>query len=615
MSTYNPDIAIYYGPIDSDHRLIPAPEVSISVEYQYSNDTIIGYTYIFNITGAVTALDLRDLNYGDPYPEPSLYNTGAIADHIYKLRQILSQNGNILHIVNATNNNIIIKARGGILRSLSIDESPNNWVHSANYSASIEFQSVDFGSNTEGCDNLFLDPVTYASGTYGIVDINKYKIKEFNDSWSFSFEDPDAYSRIYTNEKNMETLEINNTSFNISYSISATGKHYYIYDDETTGNEKRLLPAWEQAKNFVQERLYYQVTNLINGILKASYSGIGCTSDDTLRTINDPITSEEGLLSYLGDGFYKVFNETITCEASESDGTFSATYNAIVKSTTFSNSKFTTFGTKHTINKSVNKTRNGSTFNTTISVNGTIQGLIEGGIIRSPTPIALPANGYFLIAGSGFGSKYGNAKLLLDKIFKETDYDSGIGDEGKRDLIADFKKSLGITAAELGLSAVDPDDNVQDFPHPSSFNLTHDYHNGTINYSLEYNSNSLLGRKYREISIQTTLPVPVLATFNIPNSASCPLIQNLGTTTAKTINVTVQGVDLSNVGQPNLSDFNLVDIVVGQAPCAIHQYLPIGLPDEDNMIKTAQSFNYNPVDGSYTLNLTYICGTEGCALT
>jgi hypothetical protein len=42
MSIYRPEIKMYYGSIDSDHRLIPVPDITISIEYNYSNDTIIG---------------------------------------------------------------------------------------------------------------------------------------------------------------------------------------------------------------------------------------------------------------------------------------------------------------------------------------------------------------------------------------------------------------------------------------------------------------------------------------------------------------------------------------------------------------------------------------------
>ena len=233
MSTYDPDIKIYYGTIDDDHRLLPAPDISIGLEYNYSNDTIIGYTYTVNLTGQITALDLRELNNGDEIPNDSNYGIGAIADHINKVRNILTQNGSILHIVKSSNNQSLLKAKGGILRSLSFDESPNNWVHYASYTATLEFHSIDFVSNTESCDNLFLNPSTHTPGSAGIVDINKFKIKTFQDGWSFTFDENEAFNKIKNNDMNIN-LNINNRSFNIQYNISATGKHFFDYDSETS---------------------------------------------------------------------------------------------------------------------------------------------------------------------------------------------------------------------------------------------------------------------------------------------------------------------------------------------------------------------------------------------
>ena len=209
MATYKPDIKIYYGSISTENRLIPAPNISIAINYNYSNDSIIGYTYIFNIQGTATALDLRTLNYGDEYTEPGEYNFGAVIDHIHKLRYILSQNGNILHIVDGQSDSTILEARGGILKSFSFDESNNNWQSTAEYSASLEFSSVDFMSSTESCDNIFLDPLSFSDDKAGIADINAFKIKTFSDSWAFNFNEGESYNRIKAID-NGQNLNINN---------------------------------------------------------------------------------------------------------------------------------------------------------------------------------------------------------------------------------------------------------------------------------------------------------------------------------------------------------------------------------------------------------------------
>jgi hypothetical protein len=612
MSTYKPDVIIYYGEISPENKLIPAPNITIAINYNYSNDAIIGYTYIFNISGTASALDLRNIAYGGEYNEPDNYSFGAVIDHIHKLRSILSNNGNVLHIINGKTNDTILEARGGILRSFSFDESNNNWSHTAEYSASLEFSSVDFMSSTESCDSVFLDPLSFPNGKAGIVDINSFKIKTFNDSWSFNFNETEPYNRIKTIDTG-GNLDINNLSFDIEYTINAVGKNFHIYEN----NSSKLLPAWEQAKNFVQYRLHSQVTNLLNNVLKNSYNI--CSSSDGLDDINVP--GSVGLLSSLGDSIYKIYNEQITCEASESDGSFSATYSATVKSV-LGNTNWSHPATTHSIDKSVQISTNDGKITKTISINGTIQGLLEGGLIRINKVIQLPNQGSITLLNNITDNKYNNAKLVLDKIYSDVDYSGGQGACGKRDLKSAFKNILGITVQELtagnqggsSTPTCPPPCTTSDAPHPSSFNLTHDYINGTITYKVEYNSDDAncqdgSNAKFSQISIQTNMPTKVFAVFNIPNSNSCPVIQELGTYTAKTVSVTISGNDSSCTGKPNTVNFsNLIQC----GGCFTDGYFPVPLPSGDYIL-TQKQYTNNPVDGSFTINLGYICAT-GCDL-
>jgi hypothetical protein len=616
MPIYKPEVKVYYGPISNDNRLIPGPDISISTEYIYSNDSIIGYTYIFNLNGSVTALDLRNISYGQEYSEPDNYNLGAVVDHINKLRSILSKNGSILKIVDGQTDAVILEARGGILRSFSFDESNNNWTQFATYSASLEFSNVDFMSSTESCDNSFLDPLSFPENKAGIADINQFKIKSFNDSWSFSFDDTQPFNRV----KAIDTggnLDLNNVTFNIEYSINATGKNFHVYNQ----NSSELLPAWEQAKNFVQYRLYEQVTNLINNVLKNPY--VPCASSDGLKDVHVP--GSNGLLSSLGDSAYKIYNEEITCEASESDGSFSASYSATVRSLS-GNSSWSHPSATHTIEKSIqSSTDSNGKITKNISINGTIQGLIEGGLIRINKAIELPSQGSIRLLSNISDNKYNNAKIVLDKIYSNSDYNGGQGECGKRDIKPNFKSILGISVDQLIVNGQTPDPPpcpsdtsciIPDPPHPSSFNLTHDYVNGTITYSLDYNSDDANcqngdNAKFTQISIQTSQPNKVTATFDVPNSDRCSIIQELGTFTTKTVTVNITGNDNSCIGRPREVDFTkLIDC----GACDDDMELPVKVPLNGNFILTQKQYTTNPVDGSFTINLAYICGTTGCVL-
>jgi hypothetical protein len=616
MSIYKPEIKVYYGSISNENRLIPGPDVSISTEYIYSNDSIIGYTYIFNLNGSVTALDLRNIPYGQEYSEPDNYNLGSVVDHINKLRSILSKNGSILKIVDGQTDAVILEARGGILRSFSFDESNNNWTHFATYSASLEFSNVDFMSSKESCDKSFLDPLSFPENKAGIADINQFKIKNFNDSWSFSFDDTQPFNRVKTIDTG-GNLNLNNVTFNIEYSINATGKNFHVYNQ----NNSKLLPAWEQAKNFVQYRLYEQVTNLINNVLKNPYTP--CASSDGLKDVHVP--GSNGLLSSLGDSAYKIYNEEITCEASESDGSFSASYSATIRSLS-GNSSWSHPSATHTVEKSIqSSTDSNGRITKNISINGTIQGLIEGGLIKTNKAIELPNQGSIKLLNNISDNKYNNAKIVLDKIYSSSDYNGGLGECGKRDIKSNFKNILGISIDQLVVNGQPPDPPpcpsdtscvIPDPPHPSSFNLTHDYVNGTITYSLDYNSDDANcqngdNAKFTQISIQTSQPNKVTATFDVPNSDRCSIIQELGTFTTKTVTVNITGNDNSCTGRPREVDFTkLIDC----GACDDDMELPVKVPLNGNFILTQKQYTKNPVDGSFTINLAYICGTTGCVL-
>jgi hypothetical protein len=305
---------------------------------------------------------------------------------------------------------------------------------------------------------------------------------------------------------------------------------------------------------------------------------------------------------------YKVFNEKISCDISESEGSFSATYTAIVK-TTNTHGAWSSPETKHTINKSIKNTMESNKKNISISLNGTIEGLIEGGIINNPTPIELPNKGNLFIHREANSNKYNNAKNLLDKLIQV--YGNNTGECDKRDLKKQYKDNLGITADKLGTTP-QIQDCIPDPPHPSTFNLTHDYNAGTINYSIEYTNSKYCSSKFQDISIQITNPTKVTAVFNIPNSNSCAIIQELGTYTSKKVTITIQGIDKSPKGKPSKIDMDYI-LDNFDVNCYDAGYLPITLPPPGTYTITQKQYTSNPLNGSFTINLSYTCN-PACTL-
>lgn len=571
---------IYYGPKDtrSDlYRVVPAPTLIINTEINYGNDSIIGYTYTVTLNGYITTI--RKLTADIDEQEDNIRNIKKVLENIALTRQILNRNGSYLYVVD-NENNALLECHGGTLRSLDFNESPNRWNTYTQYSAQIEFNEIKVLDESLSCSLGLIDENSLSKN---LVDITKYKIKSFTDSWNFSVDD-----QLYRNMKSTETgtsLDIENTRINLQYTISATGKNYYVGDN--------LSPAWSQAKNFAQERLYNVVKAIFVGggsnVLK--YTGNeSCSATDNLTEIHR--LDSPGILSDISN--YKIYNETITCDTSESNGTFSLTYSSILRKNT--TSAFSDSKAIHTVSKNVGIAYESNTKKTTtISIQGQIEGLYEGGLITTEGSFKLPKNGTLLI-GSALGNKFSNAENLLNKLID--------GD----DLKDSYKSALDINAQELQVNTSGCND--LDIP-PASFNLTRNYMDGTISYSAEYTSTRACAKSIASASISIDNPTPVLAEFIVPGGLEGDggvVIQDIGTKTAKKVSVTIEGRGTKKCCVDSDLNSLLDDACAGvQIPSGII------LPNDNDFILTQKSRQDNIKDGSYTLNLSYIC-SSGCSI-
>jgi hypothetical protein len=606
MATYKPKVFMYYGTNNSnDHKISPAPNFSMAINMEYAGDTIVGYTYSISLQGTVTSLDLTDLAYGATYnPDTrNQKNIGALSDSIIRLRKRLNENGNILYIVDAQTGTVLLKAMGGILRSFTINNSNNNWVNSAPFSAQIDFDAVEINEDEQCSDSLF-NAASFPSAEGGIVNNTKYKIKSFNDTWSFDFTDT-AYNKSAYSDTGAFT-NLNNVMFDIKYQIEATGKSSYVYSQPETDSTAKILPAWVQAKNFVQIRLREQVTKLIGSVVKQHAS---CQTGTTLSTVNVPVSGDVGILNDL-DSNYVICNENINCESSESEGRFSITYSASVCSTnghTLLSSPYAT----HTVNKSITRNNELSRPEIKVSVNGTIQGMMPGGLItNTPQGISLPDRGEVFLATTPSGlNRYGYAKQILDTFYDPSDYGAGKGKYGKVDFRQFYKDLFGINATTLGIS-VDPNDPYStSAPHPISFNLTTDPTAGTITYSAEYSSiANRCGKLISNATIDIEEPVKVIANIEFPNGG-CSVVQKLGTYTAKKVNVNVEGWDYNLIAKP----LTISTALINCPECDGQGYIPdLNLPP--GALLTDQQFTSNPITGAFSLSLGYIC-SNACTIS
>lgn len=572
MPGYSTELQVFYCKQSetpgSLHRIAPAPQISISPEIYYANDNIIGYTYNVTLSGYANALR-KEIDAGSVTTGPA-----PTIDHMGDIREIFNTNGGNLYIKQGTKE--LLVAKGATIKSLSFNESDNRWVNYSPFTIEIEFNEIDL----KGCDD---NPVISCSSSIfhqinnakiisdNLIDIKTYKIKEFKDKWSFTIDNTiyDSYMNNYNN------------TFKVSYNLSATGKNYYINDN--------LVPAWQQARLFVQDRLYKQVYSLINGQLQIDANDACSASKNITQIHNIDNTSPRtgGLLSGFNtskDGMpsYDVYNEVITCETSESDGSFSINYEAIVKKynpeiNESANAALHTFTKNVTIATDQN-------IEATIAVQGTVQGLVKGGFIYHNNDFILPQNGTLISTSNGNETKYSNAlSHYLQKIGSTTD------------LSNEMKDLLNIKKSQLLLKGTDG------YVIPSSFTIDHNYHDGSISYTANYDRTlaSIMDKGYANISITRQDPVDVIQEFIVPGRASGPIIQKLNMRTARTVSVNIDGANPSN------KVCFIEDICASLPFFSINNFEQL-LSENNDWVKTKEDYTVNTLDGSYSIALEYM---------
>ena len=603
MTAYNTNLEVFYcKQLETpglEHRIAPAPMITVSPEIYYVNDNVVGYTYNISLRGYANALR-REIDAGS-----TLSGLSGVADHIGDIRNIFNTNGGNLYIKQAGTN--ILVAKGATIKTISFDQSENRWFNYSPYTVNIEFNEVDFIGCTNNpviaCNSSFFHS-PHQSGSDKIsnklVDITKYKIKTFNDKWSFTIDD-----QIYENYNNLY-----NNVFKISYSITATGKNYYVDD--------KLVPAWHQARSFAQNRLVTQVSGLIGGILQINNGSTTCDPVTTIQTLHSgDMTSprESGMLQRSGFTTFKdkiagqmpaynIYNETITCDTSESEGTFSLTYNAIVKKTNpgtnGTDQELLENAALHSYTKDISVSESNNQ-NVTITVKGNIQGLIPGGFIdRVGDFYTLPASGQFIYSAQNTQDKYKSALAFFNKFVGSHTISYGQNGGLYADLSQQKKEELGVNYGQL---LVKGDSDYTSFS-PTSVVLDHGYTDGTIGYTFTYDklNASTQGKGYTNITIDRKEPIEMVQEFVVPGRISGPIIQRLGMKSAKVVTININGAsDTDKFVGTDLTDINICNYI----PSFGAQVGGLLTEDHGVAILTKKDFTSNRIDGSYNLTLEY----------
>lgn len=535
-------IEVYYGPGKWPSQKIPGPAPLISIAYvpYFAGDNVIGYEYNVTITGYATC----------PEPKPTAAeNAKQVMIRTRELlEQIFNKNGAVLLVQGRTANGgfdgdatELLRAVGSQIKSISLEPNDNLWTNYVNYTVELTFNEIAFHTPCEQgdtppdvdlCPNIVVTnyPNNYWEDLNG-NDLNAiavHRIKSFSDTWDFNIDD-----------KNYDALgsAIHNERFNISYTITAEGMNRFTGTNTHNSNFNVLIPAWEQAKDFCQRRLYEQLRRLNSGLrIHSSRASFSLDGTDPAANANpevaftDITSNDNGIYSFPRSVF-KVYNEQVDMTASESAGSYTINYTAIVK-------KFQTDpgglnlpedkDVIHTVNPSKKFTDDGNIRNISLSIDGKIEGLLDSQLVNNPVDYKFQAFKEMLVAINTTGTKYDKAKDYYNLIVRNNS-----------DFTRDFKDYLGITFELFEVSSSDALG-----PIPSSFNVIHNYSEGTIEYSASFESSRICAgySNYTNIEVLLTDKIEQVAEIVIPGrTAPGTLVQRLNTYSPRTITLNITG--------------------------------------------------------------------------
>jgi hypothetical protein len=602
---------VYYGPITDptsvdEFVLSPAPLFTINTDPIYVGENIIGSIERITLTGYLTSINQAKEEAGTdglPY----------IMERIRELKSLFGHNGYTLLVKQGGQD--LIKAVGSKVVSFNIERTENNWVNYATYTVELEFGSISYlgcGGEELGCEDFVFGLDVNAPYNNGLINVSDYRIRNFSDSWSFELGE-----EIYQNIGDTNTpYSLSNQYFTLTYTLDAEGYHYYNANG-------RLIPAWEQAKNFCQYRLYQQLNEGLIGagvepgilVLRTEDKDGTCNPDDEAK-IDKLFEVDSTKFSLLGDlerdTEYKPFNETIDTTVSESNGTFSLSYTVLIKRITPNTVWEKNSKVLHTITRSKNVANDNKEETTSISIDGNIQGLVEGGLILNPQVVQLQQQGQLLIVPDNDGiGKYQAAKEALDEIYSVDPTDSN-----NIDFERNFKERiLEATYEALGVDQESGFTGLPSGPKIQTMNISHDFSGGSISYQASFDSKDVTYEQiyFTEFTITQQDPIEVVAEIVVPGKADGTVVQKMNTTTPRTISIAMNGFmppdysgNFDYYSNKVCSSGNFIPHMDEMFPDRILADDPNNINDDTQVaFLTADSESLNPLDGSFTATRTY----------
>lgn len=213
-----------------------------------------------------------------------------------------------------------------------------------------------------------------------------------------------------------------------------------------------------------------------------------------------------------------------------------------------------------------------------INIEGTIQGLETRSYGTNP--------GDFSISETKFAAASGYWRVVKDRLL------------GRANIILDTYS----TTRDLNII-------------PRSNSIGHNPTTGVITYAYEYDdrpSNCIAGAKSEIITINDNNPADIFGNLTVLGKANGPVLQDMGTQTAFTREVSIEVVMPPATGCP--TDATQAALYLAQRPTAAVNTLINGLQDDLNatysqVFKTQDTVSWSPKEGRYSRNVGWIAGS------
>jgi hypothetical protein len=402
-----------------------------------------------------------------------------------------------------------------------------------------------------------------------IEQFNARFIQDYGEDWSLEVDD--SQSERYYQAANPNQDVFLPRTYRITHTVNAVGKKHYFDPNigvdlnsdqylDSDGNriagiEDGSIPAWVQAKKFVQERLHY-------GNPSGAYPNVfGQIGKGTVSLVNE----------------YRGFNHVITESIDMAGGSYSATETWIMASGNALE------------NWSASISSSTSSPFVSVSIDGSVRGLSEY------TPSGYHTQERNDPTSNNYGVRTGfeNAQLKYNEI----------SNSGKYGFVSDvYKRADNLVSVELNSS-------------PNSISLSTNEFTGEITYSLQFDNrptNIISGVLSEDISVNDTYPGDVFAVIPVIGRPTGPILQYIGGRTEYKRDVSISlVVDYTKLpyGKTRnpllLKKPSIVEPTATQIADLLKELSPANEPGVRKYFINAPTESWNPKNGNYSFSISW----------